>query len=156
MNRRHFVYPSISWWTFELFLHFGSCVRSPGEGKGCPLRYSGLENSSPWGYKESDTTELLSLSLSKSLEDGDCSHEIKRHLLLGRKAMTNLDSVLKNRDIILPTKIRIVKAMIFPVVMCRGELDHKEGWALKNWWFQIVGEDSWESFGLQGDQTSQS
>ena len=49
--------------------------------------------------------------------DGDCSHEIKRHLLLGRKAMTNLDSVLKNRGITLPTKVHLVKAMVFPVVM---------------------------------------
>ena len=49
--------------------------------------------------------------------DVDCSHEIKRHLLLGRKAMTNLDSILKSRDITLPTKVRLVKAMVFPVVM---------------------------------------
>ena len=54
---------------------------------------------------------------SKITEDGDCSREIKRRLLLGRKAMTNLDSVLKSRDIILPTKVHIVKAMVFPVVM---------------------------------------
>ena len=54
---------------------------------------------------------------SKITTDGDCSHEIKRHLFLGRKAMTNLDSLLKNRDITLPTKIRLVKAMVFPVVM---------------------------------------
>ena len=54
---------------------------------------------------------------SKITADGDCSHEIKRHLLLGRKAMTNLDSVLKNRDITLLTKVRLVKAMVFPVVM---------------------------------------
>ena len=54
---------------------------------------------------------------SKITADGDCSHEIKRHLLLGRKAMTNLDSILKNRDITLPTKIHLVKAMVFPVVM---------------------------------------
>ena len=54
---------------------------------------------------------------SKITEDGYCSHEIKRHLLLGRKAMTNLDSILKNRDIVLPTKICLVKAMVFPVVM---------------------------------------
>ena len=57
-------------------------------------------------------------------EDGDCSHEIKRRLLLGRKVMTNLDSILKSRDITLPTKVRLVKAMGFPVVM--GELDCKE------------------------------
>ena len=54
---------------------------------------------------------------SKITADGDCSHEIKRHLLLGRKAMTNLDSILKSRDINLPTKIHLVKAMVFPVVM---------------------------------------
>ena len=54
---------------------------------------------------------------SKITADGDCSHEIKRHLLLGRKAMANLDSILKNRDIPLPTKVCLVKAMVFPVVM---------------------------------------
>ena len=54
---------------------------------------------------------------SKITADGDCSHEIKRCLLLGRKAMTNLDSILKSRDIILPTKVCLVKAMVFPVVM---------------------------------------
>ena len=54
---------------------------------------------------------------SKITTDGDCSHEIKRHLLLGRKVMTNLDSIFKSRDIILPTKIHLVKAMVFPVVM---------------------------------------
>ena len=67
---------------------------------------------------------VLSLNLSLQAElgskitaDGDCSHEIKRRLLLGRKVMTNLDSVLKSRDIILPTKVLLVKAMVFPVVM---------------------------------------
>ena len=54
---------------------------------------------------------------SKITADGDCSHEIKRPLLLGRKAMTNLDSILKSRDIILPTRVSLVKAMVFPVVM---------------------------------------
>ena len=54
---------------------------------------------------------------SKITANGDCSHEIKRHLLLGRKVMTNLDSILKSRDITLPTKVRLVKAMVFPVVM---------------------------------------
>ena len=58
---------------------------------------------------------------SKITADGDCSHEIKRCLLLGRKAMTNLDSILKSRDITLLTKVRIVKAMVFPVVMYRCE-----------------------------------
>ena len=63
---------------------------------------------------------------SKITADGDCSHEIKRHLLLGRKAMTNLDSMLKSRDITLPTKVYLVKAMVFPVVMYGCELDYKE------------------------------
>ena len=54
---------------------------------------------------------------SKIIADGDCSHEIKRHLLLGRRAMINLDSILKSRDMTLPTKVHIVKAMVFPVVM---------------------------------------
>ena len=58
----------------------------------------------------------------KITEDGDCSHEIKRHLLLGRKFMTNLDSILKSRDITLPTKVDLVKAMIFPVVMYGCEI----------------------------------
>ena len=58
---------------------------------------------------------------SKITADGDCSHEIKRGLLLGRKAMTNLDSMLKSRDITLPTKVSLVKAMVFPVVMCGCE-----------------------------------
>ena len=63
---------------------------------------------------------------SKITADGDCSHEIKRHLLLGRKAINNLDGILKCRDITLSTKVRLVKAMVFPVVMYGCELDHKE------------------------------
>ena len=63
-------------------------------------------------------TDFLFLG-SKITADGDCSHEIRRRLLLGRKAMTNLDSVLKSRDITLPTKVRIVKAMVFPVFIHR-------------------------------------
>ena len=58
---------------------------------------------------------------SKITADGDCSHEIKRHLLLGRKAVTNLDSILKSRDITWPTKVRLGKAMVFPVVLYRCE-----------------------------------
>ena len=64
---------------------------------------------------------------SKITADGDCSHEIKRHLILGRKLMTSLDSILKIRDITLPTKVNLVKAMVFPVVIYGCELDHKEG-----------------------------
>ena len=69
---------------------------------------------------DGETVETVSdfiLGGSKITADGDCSHEIKRHLLLGRKVMTNLDSILKSRDIILPTKVRLVKDMVFPVVM---------------------------------------
>ena len=71
-----------------------------------------------------ETVTDFILGGSKITADGDCSHEIKRHLLLGRKAMTNLDSILKSTDITLPTKVRLVKAMVFPVVM--WELDYKK------------------------------
>ena len=64
---------------------------------------------------------------SKITADGDCSHEIRRCLLLRRKVMTNLDSIFKSRDITLPTKVRLVKAMVFPVVMMDCELDCEEG-----------------------------
>ena len=64
-----------------------------------------------------ETVSDFILGGSKITADGDCSHEIKRHLLLGRKVMTNLDSIFKSRDIALPTKVRLVKAMVFPVVM---------------------------------------
>ena len=102
-------------------------------------------------------TDFIFLS-SKVTEDGDCSHEVKRCLLIGRKVMTNLDSILKSRDITLPTKVRLVKAVIFPVVMygCeRWTIKKAEHWrtdALN----RDVGEYSWESVGLQGDPTSQS
>ena len=70
-------------------------------------------------------TDFIFLN-SKITADGDCSHEIKRPLLLGRKGMTNLDSILKSRDITLPTKVRLVKAMFFPVVIYRSE-----SWTIK-------------------------
>jgi len=69
---------------------------------------------------DGETMEIVSYFIflgSKITEDGDCSHEIKRRLLLGRKAITNLDSMLKSRDITLPTKVHLVKAMVFPVVI---------------------------------------
>ena len=69
-----------------------------------------------------ETVTDFILGGSKITADGDCSHEIKRHLLLGRKAMTNLDSILKSRDITLPTKVHLVKAMVFPVVMYGCEI----------------------------------
>ena len=75
---------------------------------------------------------------SKITVDSDCSHEIKRCLFLRRKTMTNPDSVFKSRNIILPTKVHLVKAMVFPVVMYRCELDHKEGWVPKNWCFKTM------------------
>ena len=75
----------------------------------------------------------------KITADGDCSHEIKRHLVLGRRVMTNLDSILKSRDIPLLTKFCLVKAVVFPVVMYGCEsYDYKESWAPKNWCFWTV------------------
>ena len=83
---------------------------------------------------------------SKITVDSDCGHEIKRHLVLGRKAMTNLDSVLKSRDITLPTKVRLVKAMVFPLVMYGCDSDYKESWVLKNWCvWTVVLENTLES-----------
>ena len=102
-------------------------------------------------------TDLIFLG-SKITADGDCSHEIKRRLLLGRKAMTNLESILKSRDITLPPKVHLVKAMVF--VVFRYGCD---GWTIKKAERQridafncAVGEDSWESLGLQGDPISPS
>ena len=83
---------------------------------------------------------------SKSTADGDCSHEIKRRLLLGQKVMTNLDSILKSRDITLPTKVHLVKAVVFPVVMYGCET-----WTVKKAERQRI-----DAFGLQGDPTSPS
>ena len=67
--------------------------------------------------KQGKQCQTLFFGAPKSLQDGDCSHEIKRFLLLGRKVMTNLDSIFKSRDITLPTKVHLVKAVVFPVVM---------------------------------------
>ena len=92
---------------------------------------------------------------SRITANGDCSHEIKRNWLLGKKVMTNLDSILKSRDITLPTKVCLVKVMVFPVVMygCESQtikLSTKELMLLNCG----VGEDSRKSLGLQGDPTS--
>ena len=90
----------------------------------------------------------------KITADGDCRNEIKRHLLLGRKVMTKLDSILKSRDITLPTKVHLVKAMVFPVVMYGCE-----SWTIRKAECRRicgVGEDSWESLGLHGHPTSPS
>ena len=76
--------------------------------------------------KTRETVTDFILGGSKITADGDCSHEIKRHLLLGRRAMTSLDSILKNRDIILPIKVHLVKAMVFPVVLYGCEI-----WTIK-------------------------
>ena len=95
---------------------------------------------------------------SKIMGNGDWSHEIKRHLLLGRKVMTNLDSILKSRDITLSKKVHLVKALVFLVIMYGYER-----WAVKKAECRrmmllncVVGEDSWESLGLQGDTTCSS
>jgi len=107
------------------------------------------------GETVESVTDFIFLG-SKITADSDCSHEIKRFLLLGEKDMTNLDSILKRRDITSPTKVHLVKAMIFPVVMYGCE-----SWTVKKAECKElmllncgVGEDSWESLGLQGDPTS--
>ena len=94
---------------------------------------------------------------SKITADGDCSHEIKRRLLLGRKVMTNLDSILKSKDITLPTKVHLVKAMVFPIAMygCEcwtiKEAEHQRVDAFELWcWRRLL---TLESPGLQGDPT---
>ena len=91
-----------------------------------------------WGNSGNSDTFFLFLS-SKITVDGDCSCEIKTCMLLGRKVMRNINSVLKSRDITLLTKVCIDKAMVFPLVhVWMWELDHKESWALKNWCFWTV------------------
>ena len=103
-----------------------------------------------------ETVRDFILGGSKITVDGDCSHEIKRRLLLRRKSVTNLDSIFKSRDITLPTKVHLIKAMVSPVVKYRCE-----SWTVKkteHWRIDAfncdVGEDSWESRGLQGDPIS--
>ena len=83
---------------------------------------SGLITSSHIDGETVETMTDFILGGSKITADGDCSHEIKRHLLLGRKVMTNLDSMLKSRDSTLPTKVHLVKAMVFPIVIKKAEL----------------------------------
>ena len=108
---------------------------------------------------DGETVETVSdfiLGGSKITADGECSHEIKRRLFLGRKVMTNLDSIFKSRDITLPTKVCLVKTMVFPVVMYGCE-----SWTVKkaerrriDAFWTVVLEKTRESLGLQGDPTS--
>ena len=109
------------------------------------------------GEKVETLTDFIFLG-SKITADGDWSHEIKRYLFLGRKAVRNLERVLKSRDITLPKKVCLVKAMVFPVVTYKHE-----SWTIKKAEHQRIddfelgaGQDSWESLEQQGDQTSQS
>ena len=106
-----------------------------------------------WG--NNGNSDRLYFGGSKITADGDFSHEMKRCLLLGRKAMTNLDSILKRRDITLPTEVHLVKAMVFPVVMYGCESWTVKSCVPKNWCFwSVVLEKTWESLVLQGDPTS--
>ena len=113
------------------------------------------------GQIDGETVETVSdfiLGGSKITADGDCSHEIKRHLPLGRKVMTNLDRIFRSRDITLPIKVCLVKAMVFPVVMygCESwtmkEAESRRIDAFELWCW----EKTLESLGLQGDPTSPS
>ena len=92
----------------------------------------------PWEI-DGETVEHIIFGGSKTTADGDCNHEIKRHLLLGRKVMTNLDSIFKSRDITLPTNVRLVKAMVFPVVTYGCEI-----WTVKKTECQRI--DAFELF----------
>ena len=99
-------------------------TRKPEKNQKTKIMASGPITS--WQINWETVSDLIFLG-SKITADGDCSHEIKRSLLLGRKVMTNLDSIFKSRDITLPTKVRLVKAMVFPVVMYGCE-----SWTVKN------------------------
>ena len=105
-------------------------VKKESEKVGCKAQHSEIKimASSPITSLQIgwETVTDIILGGFKTTEDGDCSHEIKRYLLLGRKVMANLDSVLKSRDITLPTNIHLVKAMVFPVVVCEYEI-----WTIK-------------------------
>ena len=106
-----------------------------------------------------ETVKDSFLGGSKITADIDCSHEIKRNLLLGRNAMTNLDSILKSRDITLPTRVHLVKAMVFPVVMYGCEswtVKIAEGQSIDAFENCGVGEDSCATLGLQENPTSHS
>ena len=119
---------------------------------------SGLFTSWQIDGEITETVRDFILGGSKIIADGDCSHEIKRHLLLGRKVMTNLDNILKSTDITLPTKVHLVKAMVFPVVMYRCE-----SWTIKKkpecqrtdpfelWYWRRLLRVPWTA----GDQTNQ-
>ena len=129
-------------------------VKEESEKAGLKLNIQKTKIITSWqtdGKTLETVTDFLFLG-SKITADGDCSHEIKRLLLLGGKAMTNWDSILKSRDIILLTKVHLVKAMVFLLVMYGCEI-----WTIKkaeHWRMNCgVGEDSRESLGLQEDQT---
>ena len=125
-NVRHAVTPLLwqkmkknkraSWWKWK---------ESEKVGLKLNIQKTKIMASGPFTSRQIDGETLETVRLysggSKITTDGDCSHEIKRHLLLGRKAMTNLDSILKGRDITLPTKVHLVKPMVFPVVIYRCE-----------------------------------
>ena len=112
---------------------------------------------SSWQIDGETVADFIFLG-SKITADGDCSYEIKRHLLLGRKVMTNVDSIFKRRDIVLPTKVHLVKAMVFPVIMYKCE-----SWTIKKteyWRIDAFELWCWRRLlrvpGLQGDPTSPS
>ena len=125
-----------------------SCLENPMDGEAWWAAGHGVTKSRTWLKRLSSSS-----SSSKITADGDCSHEIKRCLLLGRKVMTNLDSILKSRDITSSTKVCLVKAMTFPVVMYECE-----SWTIKKAERRRIdaAAELQESLGLQGDPTSPS
>ena len=131
---------SASWWKWKRSLKNWLKIQ---HYKQTNKNYTKIVASSPvtsWQIngKTTDTVRDFLFLCSKIIAGGDCSHEIKICLLLGRKAVTNLDRIFKRRDITLLTRVHLVKAMVFPVVVHGCELDHKEGWAPKNWCFWTV------------------
>ena len=144
---------------FTFTFHFHFSLSFIGEGNGNPLRCSCLENPRGEGawwaavYGVAQSRTLLKWLSSKITVDGDCSHKIKRCLLLGRKAMTNVDSILKTRDITLPTKVCLVKVMFLPVVMYGCEswtIKKAEHWridAFELWYWRRLLRAPWTSRG---------
>ena len=152
-NKEQFILISNEYWEWHNCVYINLSVNPSRHCQSPALIYARkLEDC----MANSDRLYFLGLQITA---DDDCNHEIKRRLFLGRKAMTNLDSILKSRDITVPTKVCIVKAMVFWVAM-----DGCESWTIKKaecWRIDAfeqekhVEEDSWKFLGQQGDQASQ-
>ena len=127
-------------WKSHLFKGFHGLLWSTGSTKHSKMKFMAPGPITSWqidGETMKTVADFIFLAY-KITADGDCSHEIRRRLPLGRKAMTNVDSILKSRDITLPTNVHLVKAVVLPVVVWVWELEYKESWVPKNWCFWTV------------------